>query len=84
MGRTRNLRWEAGAAVAKGLDFYDGLKSITRNIAEMFQITNTGTGSIRLGTKANIVGFSANPLSFDGTVQFVAVGNEVDCTPANF
>lgn len=36
----RNLRWEAGYVVTRGLPFVDALAAVTRNVADMFQITN--------------------------------------------
>jgi len=83
-GLARRLRWEAGTAVGHGLPWYAGLKSISRNIADMLNINGFGTGSIREGTPANFVGFSGDPLSLDSTVQFVAVSSEVDCQPVHF
>lgn len=40
VGDARNLRWEAGYAVTKGLPFVDALAAVTRNVADMFGITN--------------------------------------------
>lgn len=81
MSFTRNIRWEAGFAVSEGLDYYTGLKAITKNPAQMLGIYASGAGSIQIGNKANFVLYSSDPLAIGGQVQLVALGSFAQCNP---
>jgi imidazolonepropionase-like amidohydrolase len=81
MSFTRNIRWEAGFAVSEGLNYYEALKAITRNPAEMFGIYGNGAGMVQVGQKANFVVYSSDPLAIGGQVQLVALGNFAQCNP---
>jgi len=84
--QTRNLRWEIGWVVARnlGVTWYDGMKAITKNIGDIFGITDQTVGRIEIGQPANLVMFNGDPLSLESSVQIVAVGTFVDCSPTQF
>ncbi len=81
---SRVLRWEAGWAREFGLSNYNALAAVTSNIADMYGLSNTGVGRIRVGTKANFVLFDDDPLSNVGHVQLVALGQQLALKPAQF
>jgi len=75
----RNLRWEAGIAVEAGLSLDSAIASVTKNVADMFNLPTEGR--IQVGQKANFLFFNANPLSLQSYIQLVASGNYVECLP---
>jgi len=75
----RNLRWYAGLMREYGLDFTDALSLVTSQVAKVFGLS--AVGSISVGQKANFVGWDADPLSFNGHVTLIAVGDNVECNP---
>ena len=79
----RNLRWEAGLASSYGLSWEDSLKAITKVPAAAFNLPS-GVGQVLVGTKANFVAFSGDPLSLDSTIQLQALGGFVDCKPLQY
>lgn len=83
----RNLRWEAGYAVAEGLAYEDAVASITKTPAALFNlITNNNNplksiGNIAVGKEANFVVFNGDPLSLESDPVLVALGQFTECTP---
>jgi hypothetical protein len=80
---SRNLRWEAGIAVAMGLPYNDGLASITRNPASMFGITSK-VGTIQIGQKANFVIFNGDPINIHSRIQLISLGTFLEFSPSQF
>jgi len=78
----RNLRWEAGFAVANGLSYMDALSSIISVPAQLFGIEDSVR--ISVGTKANFVAFDGDPLTLDSHVELVGLGSRVDCQPVQY
>jgi imidazolonepropionase-like amidohydrolase len=77
----RNLRWMAGLLSTDGigqLSFEDALASVTSKIADVFSLPN-GVGRIKVGTRANLVLFDGNPLTYEGKPKLVAVGDTIEC-----
>ena len=61
-GGDRNLRWIAGNAVRNGLSWDDALRAITLSPARAFGLADRG--SLAVGSVANIVIWSGDPLDF--------------------
>jgi imidazolonepropionase-like amidohydrolase len=77
----RRLRWEGGIFKAEYLlDDLVALRTVTSNIADMFGLPY-GVGRIVPGTKANFVAYTADPLSYEGHIELVAVNNKVYFQP---
>lgn len=68
----RNLRQEAGNAVAYGLSWGAALKAVTLGPAEVFGVAD-GVGSLQPGRDANVVVWSGDPFEFATTVEHVFV-----------
>lgn len=80
----RNLRWQGGLIADSGvIPQQTAIKMMTRTIADMFEIGG-GVGRVQVGTKANFVVFSGNPLTYDGRIMISASGNKVSCVPQQF
>lgn len=82
----RNLRWIAGMVSTLGagqLSEVDAIASVTKNVADIFELTRfaPGAGRIQTGTTANLVLFDGNPLTFDGRPKLVALGSTLECNP---
>ena len=56
----RNIRYEAGNAVAYGLAWNDALRAVTLAPAEMFGVADR-VGSLQAGREANVVIWSGDP-----------------------
>jgi len=78
----RILRWEAGLAVSNGLGYDDALASITRTPANMFGLGDQ-IGTIQIGSPANLVGWSGEPLGFQSIPLLLALKDYVECHPKN-
>ena len=73
----RNLKYDAGVAVAYGLPWDDALRAITLSPAEMLGVANR-IGSLQPGRDANIVVWSGDPFEFTTRVEHVLIrGREV-------
>jgi len=78
----RDLRWEAGMArQIGGLSTYQAISSITKNVAQAFNLLGTGLGTIQPGYTANFVVFLGDPLAIESTVGIIALGENVECRP---
>ena len=74
----RNIKYDAGVAVAYGLSWDDALRSITLTPAEVFGVANR-IGSLQPGRDANIVVWSGDPFEFATRVEHVLIrGREVE------
>jgi imidazolonepropionase-like amidohydrolase len=71
--RARELRYNAGNAVAHGLPFEAGLAAITINPARMFGVADR-VGSLEPGKDADLVIWTGDPLEMltDATAVFIA------------
>jgi imidazolonepropionase-like amidohydrolase len=73
----RNLKYDAGVAVAYGLAWDDALRAITLTPAEVLGVANR-VGSLQPGRDANIVVWSGDPFEFTTKVEHVFIrGREV-------
>jgi imidazolonepropionase-like amidohydrolase len=73
----RNLKYDAGVAVAYGLAWDDALRAITLTPAEVLGVANR-VGSLQSGRDANIVVWSGDPFEFATRVEHVLIrGREV-------
>jgi imidazolonepropionase-like amidohydrolase len=73
----RNLKYDAGVAVAYGLPWDDALRAVTLTPAEVLGVANR-VGSLQPGRDANIVIWSGDPFEFSTRVEHVLIrGNEV-------
>ena len=68
----RNIKQEAGNAVAYGMDWNDALRAITLAPAELLGVADK-VGSLRPGRTANVVVWSGDPFEFDTRVEHVFV-----------
>ena len=68
----RNIKQEAGNAVAYGMDWNDALRAITLAPAELLGVADR-VGSLRPGRSANVVVWSGDPFEFDTRVEHVFV-----------
>src|SRR6185503_11370301 len=73
----RNVKYEAGSAVAYGMSYDDALRAITLAPAELFGVSDR-IGSLQSGRDANIVVWSGDPFEFSTQVEHVLIrGREV-------
>src|ERR1041385_6090792 len=73
----RNIKYEAGNAVAYGMSWDDALRAITLTPAELFGLSDR-IGSLQAGRDANIVVWSGDPFEFSTQVEHVFIrGREV-------
>ena len=73
----RNVRFEAGNAVAYGMTRDDALRAITLTPAEVFGVSNR-IGSLEVGRDADIVIWSGDPFEFSTQAEHVFVhGREI-------
>jgi imidazolonepropionase-like amidohydrolase len=73
----RNLKYEAGNAVAYGMTHDDALRAVTLTPAELFGVSDR-IGSLQAGRDANIVVWSGDPFEFSTRVEHVLIrGREV-------
>jgi imidazolonepropionase-like amidohydrolase len=77
---TRNLRQEAGNAVANGLPWDQALRAVTLSPAEVFGVADR-YGSLEVGKVANLVVWSGDPFEFSTGVEHVYIrGREIPLT----
>lgn len=73
----RNLKYEAGNAVAYGMSQDDALRAVTLTPAELFGVSDR-IGSLQAGRDANVVVWSGDPFEFSTRVEHVLIrGREV-------
>ncbi len=73
----RNLKYEAGNAVAYGMTHDDALRAVTLTPAEIFGVSDR-IGSLEPGRDANVVVWSADPFEFSTRVEHVLIrGREI-------
>jgi len=76
----RNVRFEAGNAVAYGMARDDALRAITMTPAEVFGVADR-VGSLQVGKDADVVVWSGDPLEFATQPEHVFIrGREVHAT----
>jgi len=76
----RNLKQEAGNAVAYGMTWDDALRAVTLAPAEVFGVADR-VGSLRPGREGNVVVWSGDPFEFSTRVEHVFVrGREYNDT----
>lgn len=68
----RNLKQEAGNAVAYGMTWDDALRAVTLTPAEIFGVSDR-VGSLQPGREGNVVVWSADPFEFTTRVEHVFV-----------
>src|SRR5207248_7566013 len=73
----RNLRQEAGNAVAYGMSWEQALRAVTLSPAEIFGVADR-YGSLEPGKVANVVVWSGDPFEFTTGVEHVLIrGKEI-------
>jgi imidazolonepropionase-like amidohydrolase len=73
----RNLKYEAGNAVAYGMAHDDALRAVTLTPAEVFGLSDR-IGSLQPGRDANVVVWSGDPFEFSTRVEHVMIrGQEI-------
>jgi imidazolonepropionase-like amidohydrolase len=74
----RNVRFEAGNAVANGLPWDEALRALTLAPAEVFGVADR-VGSLQVGLDANLVVWSGDPFEFATVAEAVFIrGTRVD------
>jgi imidazolonepropionase-like amidohydrolase len=68
----RNIRFEAGNAVAYGMTWNDALRAVTLTPAEIFGVADR-IGTLEAGRDANVVIWSADPFEFATRAEHVFV-----------
>ena len=68
----RNLKQEAGNAVAYGMTWDDALRAVTLAPAEIFGVSDR-VGSLQAGREGNVVVWSGDPFEFTTRVEHVFV-----------
>ena len=68
----RNIRQEAGNAVAYGLGWDAALRAVTLTVAEQFGVADR-VGSLQAGRDANVVVWSGDPFEFATVAEHVFV-----------
>jgi imidazolonepropionase-like amidohydrolase len=77
---SRNIRQEAGNAVANGLPWDQALRAVTLSPAEVFGVADR-YGSLEAGRVANVVVWSGDPFEFATGVEHVYIrGREIPLT----
>jgi imidazolonepropionase-like amidohydrolase len=69
----RNVRYEAGNAVAYGASWDDALRAVTLAPAELFGVADR-VGTLAVGRDANVVVWSGDPFEFATTADVVLIG----------
>ena len=81
MFNVRNIRYEAGNAVAYGMSWDDALRAITLAPAEFYGVADK-VGSLKAGTEGNVVIWSGDPFEFASRAEQVFIrGKKID-TPS--
>lgn len=73
----RNIRFEAGNAVAYGMSWDDALRAITLTPAELFGVADR-VGSLQAGKDADVVVWSGDPFEFATQPEHVFVRGKED------
>ncbi len=74
----RNLRYEAGNAVAYGMSWDDALRAVTLAPAEIYGVSDK-VGSLKAGTEGNVVIWSGDPFEMSTRAEQVFVrGKKID------
>jgi imidazolonepropionase-like amidohydrolase len=74
---SRNLRQQAGNAVAYGMTWEQALRAVTLNPAEVFGMADR-YGSLEIGKVANVVVWTGDPFEFSTGVEHVFIrGKEI-------
>ena len=68
----RNIKYEAGNAVAYGMNYDDALRAVTLTPAEVFGLSDH-VGSLQTGRDANVVVWSGDPFEFSTRVEHVFI-----------
>jgi imidazolonepropionase-like amidohydrolase len=68
----RNLKYEAGNAVAYGMTHDDALRAVTLTPAEVFGLSDR-IGSLQTGRDGNVVIWSGDPFEFSTRVEHVLI-----------
>ncbi|HXI25725.1 MAG TPA: amidohydrolase family protein [Pyrinomonadaceae bacterium] len=68
----RNIKYEAGNAVAYGMNYDDALRAITLTPAELFGLSDR-VGSLQAGRDANLVVWSGDPFEFSTRAEHVFI-----------
>ena len=76
----RNVRYEAGNAVAYGMDWNSALRAITLSPAEVFGVADR-VGSLQAGKFADVVVWSGDPFEFASQPERVFVRGVQTTTP---
>lgn len=76
----RNVRYEAGNAVAYGMDWNAALRAITLTPAETFGVADQ-VGSLAAGKRADVVIWSGDPFEFSSRAEHVFVNGVQSSTP---
>jgi imidazolonepropionase-like amidohydrolase len=76
----RNVRYEAGNAVAYGMDYNAALRAITLTPAEIFSVADQ-VGSLSAGKRADVVIWSGDPFEFSSHAEHVFVNGVQTSTP---
>lgn len=77
----RNIRYEAGNAVAYGMEWNAALRAITLNPAEIFGVSDR-VGSLQAGKMADVVVWSGDPFEFASQPERVFVRGVQVTTPS--
>jgi imidazolonepropionase-like amidohydrolase len=77
----RNIKQEAGNAVAYGMTWDDALRAMTLTPAELFGIADR-YGSLQPGRVANVVVWSGDPFEFATRVEHVFVRGVPSMSPS--
>ena len=76
----RNVRYEAGNAVAYGMEYNAALRAITLTPAEIFGVADQ-VGSLATGKRADVVIWSGDPFEFSSHAEHVFVNGVQSSTP---
>jgi imidazolonepropionase-like amidohydrolase len=76
----RNVRYEAGNAVAYGMEWNAALRAVTLTPAEIFGVADQ-VGSLAAGKRADVVVWSGDPFEFSSRAEHVFVNGAQSTTP---
>jgi len=77
----RNIKYEAGNAVAYGMNYDDALRAITLAPAELFGLSDR-IGSLQAGRDANVVVWSGDPFEFSTRAEHVFIRGRENNEPS--
>jgi len=77
----RNVKYEAGNAVAYGMSHDAALRAVTLAPAEMFGVADH-VGSLQVGRDANVVVWSGDPFEFSTRVEHVLIHGKESMSPS--